>query len=226
MHMYRPTLLIVSATPVSPAVFVEKTPLGRSLRRLCFDDRLEMRPVFNSGAGLAAVYNRQIRDENRDKLLLFVRDDVWLDDFFICERLEEALDVFDLVGVAGCTVRGRRQARWDARMVEDPGSMSGCVGRGAEPGGALTYYGPLARKCALLEGAFLAARCRTLLEHDVRFDERFLFHHYDLDLCRTVEAKKLKVGTWPVSVTHAGVGDGDSPARHAALQKYLEKWGD
>src|SRR5476649_1717356 len=78
--MQQQKLLIVAATRVAPSPFMESAPLGRSLRRLSFDRRLEARPAFNNREGLPAVYNRQISEENREKILLFVHDDIWLDE--------------------------------------------------------------------------------------------------------------------------------------------------
>lgn len=230
-RMHSPKLLIVSATRVSPAAFVESTLLGRSFRRLCFDDRLEMRPAFNNRDGLAAVYNRQIREENREKILLFVHDDVWLEDYFICDRLEEALKEFDVVGVAGNTRRVSRQPSWcyvsESPFVADsPLNLSGVVAHGPQPGAVLNRYGISGRACMLLDGLFLAARCGSLLDAEVRFDERFDFHFYDMDFCRGAEKAGLRIGTWPIAVTHASFGLFGTPAWRSALQVYLDKWGE
>lgn len=229
--MHYPKLLIVSATRASPAAFVESTLLGRSLRRLCFDDRLEMRLVFNNSEGLPAVYNRQICEENRSKVLLFVHDDVWLDDFFVYERLAQALEDFDIVGVAGNTRRVPRQPSWshvsESPFVTDaPSNLSGVVAHGAQPGAALNRYGDSGRRCVLLDGLFLAVRCGRLLDSAVRFDERFDFHFYDMDFCRSAERTGLRIGTWPIAVTHGSGAHFGTPVWRSALQVYREKWGE
>lgn len=104
-----PALLIVCATRVGQAQFFEVTPLGRSLRRLAYDPRVEVRVETDNRRGLPLVYNRQISNENRGKILLFAHDDIWLDDCFVYERLREALRVFDVIGVAGNMRRLPRQ---------------------------------------------------------------------------------------------------------------------
>jgi len=219
-------LLIVSATRRSPAGFVEDTLLGRSLRRLSFDERLEARPAFNNRAGLPAVYNRQIREENRDRILLFVHDDVRLDDCFVCDRLNEALGTFDLVGVAGSTRRKPGQPAWAWGDESERQYMSGGVAHGPQPGAAVSYFGAPGQRCVLLDGLFIAARCGTLLDRGVRFDERFMFHFYDMDLCRSAEAASLRTGTWPIAVTHGSYGEFGSPAWDAGRDAYLGKWGE
>ena len=110
--MQQQKLLIVAATREAPSPFMESAPLGRSLRRLSFDRRLEARPAFNNRDGLPAVYNRQISEENREKILLFVHDDIWLDDCFVYDRLQEALVRFEIVGLAGNTRRQPGQPAW------------------------------------------------------------------------------------------------------------------
>lgn len=229
--MHSSKLLIVSATRATPVVFVESTMLGRSFRRLCFDDRLEMHPVFNNSVGLPAVYNRQICEANREKMLLFVHDDVWLDDCFVYERLVQALEIFDVVGVAGNTRRTLRQPSWihisESPFVMDAlSNLSGIVAHGAQPGGALSRYGVSGRSCVLLDGLFLAVRCGKLLDSGVRFDERFNFHFYDMDFCRSAEKAGLRIGTWPIAVTHSSGAMFGTPTWRSALQVYLEKWGE
>lgn len=219
-------LLIVSATRRSPAGFVEDTLLGQSLRRLAFDERIEVRPSFDNRSGLPAVYNRQIREENREKVLLFVHDDVRFDDCFVCDRLNDALCVFDLVGVAGSTRRKPGQPAWVWGDASERRYMSGSVAHGTRPDAAVNYFGTPGLRCVLLDGLFIAARCETLLDRGVRFDERFMFHFYDMDLCRSAEAAGLQAGTWPIAVTHGSYGEFGSPAWDAGRDAYLGKWGD
>lgn len=229
--MLKHKLLIVAATRAAPNPFMESLPLGRSMRRISFDRRIEARPAFNNRAGLPAVYNRQISEENRDKMLLFVHDDVWLDDCFVYDRVEEALKAFDIVGLAGTTRRLHRQPAWGFTtevpfVPEERRHLSGIVSDGEGPLGKPSRYGPPGLQCVALDGVFLAARCATLIDSGVRFDERFSFDFYDLDFCRSAEAANLRMGTWPIAITHTSLGKFGSPAWHAALEVYREKWGD
>ena len=229
--MQIPKLLIVAATRAAPDAFEQNTLLGRSIRRLSPDERLEVRVAADNRAGLPAVYNREICEENRGKILLFMHDDIWLDDCFVYERVAEALDKFDIVGIAGNIRRLPRQPTWSF-VTEQPFTwderryLSGVVAHGAGPGGELNRYGPPGQRCLLLDGLFLAVRCRTLLDSGVRFDERFAFDFYDIDFCRSAEGAGLRMGTWPVSITHASIGKFGSPAWQAGLQAYRNKWGD
>lgn len=229
--MQNPKLLIVTATRVAPNPFVESTPLGRSMRRLSFDTRLQARPTFNNIAGLPEVYNRQIREENRENFLLFVHDDVWIDDCFVYDRVLEGLEAFDVIGLAGSTRRVSHQPAWrftspDPFIPEDRRYLSGVVADGGQPWGKPSRYGPPGLECRMLDGVFLAARCKTLLDAEVRFDERFAFDFYDMDFCRSAEAANLSMGTWPIAVTHTSGGKFGSGSWRAGLAIYRQKWGD
>ena len=223
-------LLIVSTSRQATEAFGAATLLGRSIRRLAYDHRIEARVTVENGAGLPRIYNQHISEENRDKILLFVHDDVWLDDCFVYERLRDALENFDVVGIAGNTRRVPQQPGWaftTARPFawDDWQNLSGVVAHGSRPGGDLYFYGtPPGLACRLLDGAFLAARCSTLLDAGVRFDERFAFHFYDMDFCRTAEAAKLRMGTWPIAVTHDSDGKFGSAAWQSGYEAYLAKW--
>ena len=80
---------MVVATRAGSREFGESTPLGRSLRHLAPRDRLEVAAAFSNRVGLPAIYNGQISEEHRDKVLVFVHDDVELSDFFFAERIRE-----------------------------------------------------------------------------------------------------------------------------------------
>jgi GT2 family glycosyltransferase len=76
----------------------------------------------------------------------------------------------------------------------------------------------------LLDGCFLAAAARTLRERSISFDERFAFHFYDVDFCRTCHRAGLRLGTWPIAVTHASGGRYGTPEWEEALKLYRSKW--
>ena len=58
----------------------------------------------------------------------------------------------------------------------------------------------------------------------MRFDERFPFHFYDLDFCRSARANGLRLGTWPITLTHQSGGRFGIPEWRKAYADYLNKW--
>src|SRR5690606_2945684 len=136
---------------------------------------------------------------------------------------------FDVVGVAGNRRRVPSQPSWaflDTRWIPDQAHLSGAIAHGAQPFGPVTRFGDLPAECELLDGVFLAARTAALRSHGVRFDPRFDFHFYDMDFCRSARSRGLRLGTWPICLTHRSGGAFASEAWHAAYRAYLGKWGD
>ena len=226
----RDRVRVVVATRESRVRFFETTATGRSLALYRFPF-LELMLFEQNRTGLPALYNRAIEAaRERPAILVFVHDDVHLCDFYWPWQLASALAAFDVVGLAGNRRRVPNQPSWafvDTRCTWDAQeNLSGIVGHGQGfPPAALSVFGNPRQEVKLLDGVLVACRSTTLIDHDVRFDERFDFHFYDLDLCRQVEARKLTMGTWPISVVHESSGDFGSPAWHEAYAKYLQKWG-
>ena len=222
-------LTIVSATRRDARSFRDESPLGRSLARLAFRPGLALRVAYGNDAPLAAAYNPAIEAAKPEDTLLFVHDDVAIEDWFLVERLDDALRAFDVVGVAGNRRRLPRQPSWafaEGAGRWDRANLSGALGT---PHGAVMRvgeYGPTPAEVKLLDGLFLAARAGTLQRAGVRFDPRLAFHAYDLDFCRSCEAAGLRLGTWPIAASHASGGALGSPEWHAAFAAYLAKWGD
>ena len=180
--------------------------------------------------GLPTVFNAHINEINRNKILLFIHDDVWIDDYFVVDRLLDAVNTYDLVGVAGNTRRLTRQVAWtyinERFDADDRLHLTGAVADGESPFGKVVFFGPAPRACRLLDGVFLAAPCDVLLDREVSFDARFSFHFYDMDFCRTAELQGLRLGSWPIAITHVSRGGCNTQPWQDARAKYLEKWGD
>ena len=182
--------------------------------------------------GLPCIYNQAIEAAKSDPaILVFVHDDVHLCDFFWAERIEYALSHFQIIGVVGNKRRVPMQPSWyylDTNGTEDAReNFSGKVGHGtAFPPLSLNDYGPTCEEVKLLDGLLLICHSSTLINNDLRFDERFDFHFYDLDFCRQAELKGLKMGTWSISVIHESRGNLGPQGWWKAYKKYFEKWGE
>lgn len=221
---------IISATRLSEDEFWERSALGISLRRMQGDPRLSSRICYSNHRGLPELYNHCIHADNSEEILVFVHDDVWMDDYLLADRIIDGLKQYDIIGVAGNRRRVSRQPSWcfvdiDFTWDERP-HLSGAMGHGQQPFGEVNYFGATPAPCELLDGVFLAARTATLREHKVLFDPRFDFHFYDLDFCRTARQAALRLGTWPISMTHQSGGGFGNAAWRRGYDVYLEKWID
>jgi len=236
---------LVSATRLSKTSFWKESLLGRSLLAMPEAYRPELVIAFENRTGLPEIYNRALDACPDERNLLFVHDDVFLHDQFLQYRIAEGLSRYDVIGLAGSRGGDPNQPSWGLAFDADlkptgwqkPDSveMSGAVShvsryvdpatpKSLHPAPHLGGYGPMPMECDLLDGLFLACNAALLKGWKVRFDERFSFHLYDLDFCRSARAKFLRLGTWPILVSHGSAGHFESEAFRTAARTYLDKW--
>ena len=223
-----PIVEIVSATKLSETEFWNKSALGISLKRLSQDGRFIPHIAFENKLGLPEIFNERIDAPFGPEILVFIHDDVWIDDYAFFDRVLAGLQAYDVIGVAGNRRRAKNQTNWkflDNNLTpDDPVYLSGRIAHGIDPSGVISFYGALPAECELLDGVFLAAKKNLLKDRAVRFDPRFDFHFYDMDFCRSARDKELKLGTWPVSLTHQSKGAFDSQHWREKCCLYLDKW--
>ncbi len=232
-------VILVSATRSTQTEFVQTAWLARSLRRVASGASVRLRLFPENTRPLPECYNQAIDESPDDAVLVFVHDDVFVDDWLLAQRLHEGLAQFDVVGVAGSVQRLPLQVAWYLSPAQvgpggalvlsawSAGPLSGTVAHGEPAQSKVTLYGPAPQPVALLDGVLIAARAGRLREAGVRFDPRFDFHFYDLDFCRSASAAGLRLGTWPLAITHASSGESiHSASWEQGAQRYLQKWGD
>ncbi|WP_457427938.1 glycosyltransferase [Roseateles sp. P5_E7] len=221
---------LVCATRLTSDEFWGRSALGLSLRRMSHDDRLKARVFFENRRGLPSLYNERIAAEDASPVIAFIHDDVWLDDYFFFEHVVTGVQAFDVIGVAGNRRRAPLQPSWAFPSIEfkwdDRANLSGVVSHGPSPFATISAFGPVPAACELLDGVLLAAQRDVLRAKQVSFDERFEFHFYDMDFCRSARAAGLRLGTWPVAITHQSEGGFGSNAWLENYKKYIGKWGD
>lgn len=223
---------VVVCTRGSRQQFFDRTATGRSLSLVGGSNTI-VEVGCNVSTSLADTYNPAIEAcRHEPAVMVFMHDDIHLCDAFWQLHMLEALQQFDLVGLAGNKRRLPFQSGWpftsDEMQWDEPQYLSGSVahGQGWPPNG-VTCYGPTRQEVKLLDGLMLVAHSQTLIDHDIRFDPSLGFHLYDLDLCRQFEAKGLKIGTWDISAIHESeAGDYDSAAWVRSRNRYFKKWGD
>ena len=223
---------LVIATPHTEESFFAETAAGQFYKAYR-PPNVEMRLFCeNTELGLPTIYNAAI-EETRDKpaLLVFMHDDVYLPDFFWADRIREGLQTFDILGVVGSGPRRPLQPAWHLQAQENTfalrqDGLSGHVGQNIdELRKSVSWFGPTRQKVDILDGLLLAASSETLIANDLRFDERFRFHLYDVDFCRQAEQKSLNCGTWDIATIHQSRGNYDRNWL-LGLQAYFEKWGE
>jgi GT2 family glycosyltransferase len=219
---------IISATRLAEGDFWDRAALGISLRRLAPETRLVPRVTFSNQRGLPELFNARISARDSLELLVFMHDDVWIDDHFLADRVVEGLRTYDVIGIVGNRRRVRYQPAWcvsDTKFTwDDKANLSGSIAHGAQPFAPVSVYGAVPAECELLDGVFLAARKSALLQNGVLFDPRFEFHFYDLDFCRSARQRGLRLGTWPICLTHQSGGSFGTAKWREKYRLYIEKW--
>ena len=220
---------IVSATRYSESEFWAKSALGLSLKRhLKQDDRLSAHIAFENTRGLSEVFNERIDKADKDATLVFIHDDVWIDEVNFADVITKGLDKFDVIGIAGNKRRIPNQPAWafvDLNFTwDDKANLSGQVAHSKNAFGVVEVFGDAPAACELLDGVFLAAHKSSLTKSKVRFDEQFDFHFYDLDFCRTARKAGLTLGTWLIKLTHQSAGAFGTPQWRQKHEKYINKW--
>lgn len=223
------SVIICSATRKPFVDFFDQTPLGKYVRR--------SNSVFNikenNSNGLPKCYNEFIKThtdwandpkhgDEYDPILLFVHDDVEIQDDCLEAKLNEGLKEFDVIGLAGTQIFNmKKPILWH---VNDRNKFSGAVAHSHEKKVWMTPFGEFKKRCIVIDGLFIATKLSTLVKNNLRFDELFSFHHYDIDFCLNAHNKGVSIGTWPIWVVHHSIGVWDKPEWHESERKFCEKY--
>lgn len=217
---------VVSASRLGKEAFWKTSALGQSLLRMRHLP-LVANIHYNNSTGLPQLYNVALEAKDCEDLVLFIHDDVWIDDYHLNIRLIEAFERFDVVGVAGNRRVPPHHVGWaflrSIQEVDERQNLSGAVAHGERPFSPIDAWGPCG-PCELLDGVFIAVNRKRLVETSARFDPQFPFHFYDLDFCRSARRAGLKVGTWPIAITHQSHGNYTSESWTRAEATYASKW--
>lgn len=223
------SICFISATRSSEEKFWNESPLGTSLKPLITLPGISAQIAFENQRGLPAVYNPHIQDKKSADILVFLHDDVWLFDDALIQKIRAAHEKYDIVGVAGNTRWVPTQPAWlfhsiNNELVLDAHYLSGAVAHGHPGEFSISDYGPTPAQCQLLDGVFISTLRQKLVQNSVMFDERFDFHFYDIDFCRTARQQDTRMGTWPIQLIHASPGGFGGDKWGHNLQKYMGKW--
>lgn len=164
----------------------------------------------NNTAGLSKNYNKIIDKLSKEyDHILFVHDDVFVDDFNICNKLIKAHKLYDIVGLAGgINPTIKNPALWHLMCGGfHGGNLRGAVAHYANNDQLfMTNFGMTPDRVAVLDGLFLSVCTKAVLKTGWRFNENYTFHHYDIASCLDANKKKLRLGVYPIWVIHRSPG--------------------
>ena len=204
-------IMIVSATKHS-SLDMDKILINES--NLIYEDYsgdIECNIEFNNTEALSKVYNKFIINDLKDYIVVFVHDDCIIEDMALIQKLRASMMEFDVVGLAGIKepITIKEPALW--HLMGDRSQYSGAVAHftgNDDVERFMTSFGVTPARVILLDGVFLAVNVEKCLEKNVRFDKTnpARFHYYDVDFSLTANKAGLKLGTWPIWVTHKSHG--------------------
>jgi hypothetical protein len=165
--------------------------------------------AFNNKTAISRVYNSFINTyKDEDCILVLTHDDVLITDKEWVNKLHQALDRYDVIGLAGgVNPKIQAPALWHLMCAKE--DLKGDVSHVDFSNNSTftTHFGKNGR-VALLDGLFLAFNPKKLFQAGVSFDETCpsKFHFYDLDFSLQCNKAKLKLSTTNIRVTHASPG--------------------
>jgi hypothetical protein len=196
---------IVCATTKDKKTFKENSQISLFLDKNGLWNKSNI--IYENKESLSKIYNSFLNESNKNEKIIFVHDDVLIEDLFFEEKLDIAFEKYDIVGLAGaktCNLKSNMSA-W--HLMADQGTFVGEVAHSKDKKVWTTCFGPTDSRALILDGLFLAVNVSKLLQTNTKFDERFDFHHYDITFCLNANKNKLKMGVYPIRVIHFGLGD-------------------
>jgi GT2 family glycosyltransferase len=138
--------------------------------------------------------------------VLFVHDDVELDDMFLYEKLVHS--PYSITGLAGAKSFNKQSAKLAWHLCAPREDYVGEVAHvGPDKQVWTTVFGKTTSRALVIDGLFVACKVQDLIQQGLDFDLRYGFHHYDISFCLRAHEKKVTCGVLPIRVIHHGLGD-------------------
>lgn len=180
--------------------------------------------------GLSKRYNNFLEKcIDKFEYIVFVHDDVYLDDARIVEKLDQAHKQYDIVGLAGgINPKIQKPALWHLMCGGfQSGNLRGAVAHYIDDEKLfVTNFGYTPSRVAILDGVFLSIKTESVKKSGWKFNENYTFHHYDIASSLDANKLKLKLGVYPIWVTHKSPGllDPNSKLFLDSQEKFIREY--
>jgi hypothetical protein len=182
----------------------------------------------NNEKPITVCYNEVIdryREETEQPIILFIHDDVWLEDIMFPEKLQSYSVRYDIMGVAGATKVDMKNDIIAWHMINMDCKYGSVMHRTDKEYFMVDFSAgkKTPKQVLTIDGLFMAMTPSAY--NDIKFDYQFMWDFYDLDLCIEAYNYTIKVGVVPIQVTHASVGGGITSYKYIEAQKlFKRKW--
>lgn len=218
-------LLIVICTKAATFEEFQTRPIYPSLQKQVESNtKIDFKLFTNNQRGLSVCYNEVVKDtSNIDKIVLFVHDDVELNDLWLYEKLIQS--PYSITGLAGAKSFNKLSDKLAWHLASLRENFVGEVTHKNQESVWTTVFGPTNSRALTLDGLFLAVKVKDLVDNELYFDEDFNFHFYDIAFCLRANDKRVTCGVLPIYVVHHGLGNSMlTPEWEAANTKFKEKY--
>lgn len=189
---------------------------------------------LNNTRGLSEVYNEatsKILSDEKNKnvdCILYVHDDVYIDDAFVFDKIEDGFSLYDIIGVAGAKNPVVKQpALW--HLMTDRKDWRGFAAHFAPNMKVIgmTSFGASPDSVDILDGVFLAVNIKRVKEAGWCFNENYTFHHYDISSTLDAAKKNLVCGVLPIHIIHQspGLRDINDTVFQESQKRFLKEYG-
>lgn len=201
-------LLIVTCTRATNEKEFEQRPIYKSLKKQHDSNspNVDFHIFKNNQRGLAECYNEILKDpKHLNKTVLFVHDDVELDDMFLYEKLISS--PYSITGLAGARSFNKLADKLAWHLCAPREDFVGEVAHAHDNKVWTTVFGNTNSRALVVDGLFVSCKVKDLVDKGLEFDSSFGFHFYDLSFCLRAYEKKVTCGVLPIRVIHHGLGD-------------------
>lgn len=216
-------LFIVICTRAKNLKEFQQRPITASLQKQVGNNSLiDFKLFVDNKRGLSSCYNEVLKNpEHKDKVVLFVHDDVELIDVMLYEKLINSPYV--ITGLAGAKTfdKSSFSLAWHHASSDYVGEVAHYSKEQDKQW--TTVFGPTKSRALILDGLFIAVKVKELQEKEVFFDESFDFHFYDIAFCLRSNEAKLTAGVIPLHVVHHGLGDSMMSEEWKEVNEKLKK---
>ena len=202
------SLLIVICTQAKTETEFQQRPIYTSLKKQyeANSPKVDFQVFKDNKRGLSECYNEVLKNpDNKNKIILFVHDDVELEDVFLYEKLVGS--PYAITGLAGAKSFSKQSNKLAWHLCSPKQDHVGEVAHNNNGSVWTTCFGPTSSRALTMDGLFLACKAKELLEKGLEFDENFNFHFYDIAFCLRANEKKVTCGVLPIRAVHHGLGD-------------------
>ena len=199
------------------------------------DVQIELIVLPENTKGFGQLYNEYI-DPVKD-ITVFMHDDLEIHDIGFLGKLIAAHRYSDIVGIAGAASQNYTNASTPAwhlcmnKREDGRGFLSHVIPKdiGGFPFPYInsSYFGPTPAPAVFVDGVFISFKGKVIKEKEVKFNEKYTFHHYDMSACAEAIKKGLTIGVYPIFGIHHGLGEfQNDPLWHKLAKEFLIDYKD